>query len=117
MKLNEKKKIKVMEVEEKGALVLTKDHVGVTNEYSDVAKVVKKAIEEGTTPVYIKPGYKTELLNLQNSILLMDEVYNSLGKDKIAIPAKMNDYNLTERKRIEETEKILHEALLFAHEK
>lgn len=113
---NEKEKIQVISVEDKALLVLTNKYVGVTDNLNDIMGVIKEC-QNGEKPIEIIPGYKSRLLNLQHSILLMDEVCNSLGKEEIAIPDKVNDYNLTERKRTEETEKFLPGALSFAHEK
>lgn len=99
----ENKQIKIVDrvrkeaqVDEKAFLVLSPMHIGVTNELGDVIEFLRRC-QDKRIPIQIIPGYREELLELQQRILLMDEVRNSIGANRLTTPKQMDDYNLIER--------------------
>lgn len=88
---------KDMQILDEAALLIVSDkNIGVTNDIADVVEFIKTCQKENT-PLHIIPGYKEGLLDLEQRILLVDEVFNSLGSNKIINPVRVDEYNLIDR--------------------
>ena len=83
------------EVDTTAFLVLTDNHIGVTNALEDIATYLKDDLKEGESMVITK-GYKQEMLDLEQKILTFDNLKNATD-NTFLVPHKQSDFNLIER--------------------
>lgn len=90
------------DVQEKSFLVFSDDYVGVTDSLKDICKLIEDN-SEGNQQYTICTGYKDELLDFQQKILLKDEFLNFIttNDSTLKIMEKFTEYNLTKRKKYE----------------
>lgn len=83
------------EVETTAFLVLTDNHIGVTNALEDIAAYIKENLKDGEG-MFIKKGYKDEMLALEQKILTLDNLIYA-SNNTLLVPHKQKDFNLVKR--------------------
>lgn len=83
------------EVDTTAFLVLTDNHVGVTNALEDIAAYIKENLKDGEG-MFIKKGYKDEMLALEQKILTLDNLIYA-SNNTLLVPHKQKDFNLVKR--------------------
>ena len=76
------------EVETTAFLVLTDNHIGVTN-------ALEENLKDGEG-MFIKKGYKDEMLALEQKILTLDNLIYA-SNNTLLVPHKQKDFNLVKR--------------------
>lgn len=86
-------------VEEPAYLMVADKNIGVTDSLEEIFAYIKKSVSEGEwgKTFLIHAGDKTDLLQKENRLLIMDEIGKSANLDTVAIPQKFEKYHLTTR--------------------
>jgi len=84
-------------IDEEAFLLVSQKDTGVTDNPDDIAQYLLKCLKNGEGVTVLK-GYKSELLSVQQRILLMDNAMQDIQSREIEMPEIQTEYNLTRRK-------------------
>lgn len=85
-----------IKIEEQGYLMVSDRDIGVTNSVEDIASYIQKQGRKGEV-IYILPGYKDDLLKIQQGCMLQDSLCCNADNDKVEIPPRFTNWNLVTR--------------------